>query len=152
TPFFTHAALNCSVWWLVIFPTGKCPKKGIRVEFSTYLFERCSECLLLGTTYSACHFSANSAKVCSCSAFLLMSSMDSPRASFGRSIASYACAPVREFSGLRFLNRMWLALRSTHHDSLIFRTAIHYLVDRSDPTRLQIGDDIAPIDVRRQMI
>src|SRR5438552_11408621 len=47
------------------------PRKGMRAEFSTYLFERCSECLLLGTTYSVCHFSANSAKRRNSRAFII---------------------------------------------------------------------------------
>src|SRR3989338_8478606 len=91
-----------------------------------YFFRFCSVGLLLGTAYSACQRFANCSKVGICSVVRRALSICSPRASFCRNTASYACAPVRELSGLLGLYRLPLNLMSTNHLFPSFRTAILY--------------------------
>src|SRR5262245_54296175 len=105
-------------------------------------FIRNSVNLLLGTAYSSNHFHANCSKVWSGGISSDLCAILSPRANFCRSVASYASAPARELSGLRILYLAWCALKSTHHEFFIFRTAITLLVDWLDPVVLQIRQNI----------
>jgi hypothetical protein len=124
------------------------PKKGIRKALRRYFFVRCSEYLLFGITYSSNHCFANRSNPCSRSVACGLRSIGSPRANLCRRVASYARAPAREFSGLRFLYRVLFAAKSTHHDFFISRTAIHHLVlaDWVRPSLLQGRHDIHSIE------
>src|SRR5262249_21030315 len=125
-PSLRHCALNCSTWWAVICSMGILLKNGIRDERRILRFIFSSVNLLFGTAYTSYHFHANSSNVsCRGTSAAALSTL-SPRASFCLRVASYASAPARELSGLRFLYRVWFALKSIHHEFLIIRTAIIY--------------------------
>jgi len=127
SPFLNACVLYFSISFVVIRSIRILPKKGMSEAFKMYFFEHCSDGLLLATEYSANHFHANCANVCSCTFACAPASMLSPRANFCRKTASYASAPALEFSGLRFRYRIWLNLKSTHHDFLLILTAIYFI-------------------------